>query len=294
MSNIKFVFFGSSPISLFTLDALEAKGFLPSLVVTQPDKPKGRGLELTKSPVKEWAEKRGIEVTTPESLKNPDLLYKLQTTNLPAGQASYQLGVLVSYGKIIPQSIIDIFPKGILNMHPSLLPLLRGPSPIEFSILEDMKNNLGVSIMLLEKQMDTGPVLIQKHLKTESWPVSREALHDLLGQEGAKLLADNLQDYLEGKIIPKMQEHEQATYSRIIKKEDGLLNLEDDGYKNFLKYNAFQGWPGTYFFLKQDEKEIRIKITKGEFTDNTFIIKKVIPEGKKEMDFESFKRGLKL
>lgn len=284
---MKFVFFGSSPISLFTLDALEAKGFLPSLVVTQPDKPKGRGLELAKSPVKDWAEKRNIEVLTFESLQDPEFILKIRNYNL-------EIGILVSYGKIIPQNIIDIFPKGILNMHPSLLPLLRGPSPIEFSILEDMKETLGVSVMLLEKGMDTGPILAQKHLQTEFWPVSKEVLHDFLGQEGATLLADNLQGYRNGNITPKPQEHKKATYSRIIKKEDGLLNLEDDAYKNFLKYNAFKGWPGTYFFIPQGEKSIRIKITEAAYEDNLFILKKVIPEGKKEMDFESFKRGLKL
>lgn len=278
---MKFIFFGSSPISVVTLDHLKEKGFVPSLVVTKPDRPKGRGLILTPSPVKEWALQENIKVITPEKIRTEEFFETLRKVDA-------EFAVLVSYGKIIPQNIIDLFPKGITNVHPSLLPKLRGPSPFEFTILNDMKDEVGVSIMLLNIGMDEGPILSQKKIELTNWPVSKSTLYDVLTKEGAKLLLETLEAYLSGNIEPKPQEGE-ATYSRIIEKQDGELDLTNDPYQNFLKYKAYEGWPGTYFFVEKNGQKIRVKITEASFEDNQFKILKVIPEGKKEIEYEKFK-----
>ncbi|HYC34157.1 MAG TPA: methionyl-tRNA formyltransferase [Candidatus Paceibacterota bacterium] len=282
---MKFVFFGSSLISITSLECLKEKGLLPSLVVTKPDSPQGRGLELQPTPVKEWAISNNIEVITPESAKSPEAMEKIKAVNA-------EVGILVSYGKIIPDEMIDIFPKGIVNLHPSLLPHLRGPAPIEFTILNDNPEEAGVSIMLLDRELDHGPIIAQKKVWVLDWPPSKSALYKLLSDEGAKLLAEVLPDYLSGKIRPVPQDHDQATFTRAIEKIDGEIFLADDPYENFLEFQAYEGWPGTYFFAEKDDKKIRVKVTEAEFKNGNFEILKVIPEGKKEMDFESFKRGL--
>lgn len=278
---MKFIFFGSSPISVVTLNHLKQEGFVPSLVVTKPDRPKGRGLVLTPSPVKEWALQENIEVVTPEKIRTDEFFETLKSVGA-------EFGVLVSYGKIIPQNIIDLFPKGIINVHPSLLPKLRGPSPFEFTILNDMKDEVGVSIMLLNSGMDEGPILSQKKIELTNWPVSKSTLYNILTKEGAELLSQTLRAYLSGNIEPKPQEGE-ATYSRIIEKQDGELDLATDPYKNFLKYKAYEGWPGTYFFVEKNGQKVRVKITEASFEDNQFKILKVTPEGKKEIEYEKFK-----
>lgn len=281
-----FIFFGSSPISVTALDHLKANGLIPSLVVTKPDSPQGRGLQLKPSIVKEWCLRESVPVITPEKIKTEDFLDTLK-------QQEAEFAILVSYGKIIPQTIIDLFPKGIINVHPSLLPKLRGPAPIEFTILEDMKDSAGVSIMLLDSQMDHGPILASKQVTLSDWPVSKSTLYQTLSEEGAKLLTQVLPEYLNNNITPVAQEENEATYCKTISKQDGEITLEDDGYKNFLKFKAFEGWPGTFFFFPHENKNIRLKITEADYTNGQFKIIKVIPEGKKEMTFESFKNGLK-
>ncbi len=279
--NNSFVFFGSSPISVTVLETLKAHSFKPTLIVTKPDSPQGRGLVLTSSPVKVWADQEQIKVLTPEKIKTEEFQKALKEVN-----ASF--AILVSYGKIIPQTILDLFPKGIINVHPSLLPLLRGPAPIEYTILNDLKNHTGVSIMLLDSKMDEGPILAQKRVEIPDWPPTKSTLYETLSKEGGILLSEILPDFLDGKLASMPQDHTHATYCNIIKKEDGEINLTEDPYLNFLKYKAYEGWPGTYFFIEKNKKKIRIKITGASFQNNQFIIRKIIPEGKKEINYDSF------
>jgi len=182
---------------------------------------------------------------------------------------------------------------GILNLHPSLLPLLRGPSPIENTILKDMRKEAGVSVMLLDEKMDEGPVLSQEKVHIPDWPPTKTYLYNLLGKIGGELLADILPKWLSGEIEATPQDHAEATYTKIIKKTDGLIDKDVLSYENYLKYLAYEGWPGTFFFLKDGEKEVRIKIAKASFENGQFKIEKVIPEGKKEMEYSSYLRGLK-
>lgn len=291
MREINFIFFGSSPISVTALEELRQAGMRPLAVVTQPDKKQGRGLNLTPSPVKAWATAhRGI----PIEYWTPDI------NELKQRLAKYNADVfvLVSFGKILPREILDMPRKGIVNLHPSLLPLLRGPSPIESTILLDMKDDVGVTIMLLTEKMDEGPILAQRKVEVNppagGWPIRRSELYSVLSMAGAKLLVDTLPLWIEDKIAPVAQDSARATYSRMIDKSDGEIDLEADPYQNFLKFCALEGWPGTYFYVEHSGRRVRVKIIDAAHVDGQFRILKVTPEGKREMLFEDFKKGYQI
>ncbi len=281
-----FVFFGSSPISVTTLDALEKAGMLPKVIVTQPDKPQGRGRVFKPTPVKIWAEFRRIPILMPNSLKDPSFISSLIAHN-PS------VIVLVSYGKMLPDEILKIAPKGVVNLHPSLLPKLRGPSPIEYTILNDMRFDVGVSVMLLDAKTDEGPILAQKKVEINNWPPRKSELYEILASEGAELLATALPLWMSVKTEPLEQDHSQATYSKMIEKEDGEIDISADPYKNFLKIRAYDEWPGTFFFVTHLGKQMRVKITDASYEDGALKILKVIPEGKKEMSYADFQRGFR-
>ncbi|MDB5204109.1 MAG: methionyl-tRNA formyltransferase, methionyl-tRNA formyltransferase [Candidatus Taylorbacteria bacterium] len=283
-SQNSFVFFGSSPISVASLNSLRDAGYMPNLIITQPDKPQGRHLKLVPSPVKVWAIENRVEYLTPGDIKSSELFGEIK-------KVGANVGVLVSYGEMIPHSLLDVFPKGILNLHPSLLPKLRGPSPIETAILNDMKDRIGVTVMLLDDEMDHGPIIAQRIVAIENWAPKKSELYEILSAEGGKLLAEALPKWVDGTITPKVQDHQGATYSSMIEKKHGLLDLSDDAYKNLLKIKAYEDWPGTYFFVKHHDKDIRVKITDADLVDGKLEIKKVVPEGKKEMSYADFLRG---
>ncbi len=279
---LRFAFFGTPDRAVWALEILKSKGLLPELIVTQPDKPTGRKLLITPPPVKVWAEQEKIPVVQPEKMSDAAFLETLKRGNL-------DLFVVVAYGKIIPEALLGIPKLGAINLHASLLPKLRGASPIETSILNDDKNT-GVSIILMDKEMDHGPILAEKAVATDgaSWPPSADELARLLINEGADLLAETMTNLHHGKTLGKIQDETKATYTKKITKEDGLLDLAADPYKNFLKFQAYKTWPGTFFFTEKDGRKTRIKITDAEYKDGIFTIKKVTPEGKNETDYASF------
>ncbi len=199
------------------------------------------------------------------------------------------VGKFVDHGKIIPQNILDIPAHKTLNVHPSLLPKLRGASPIQSAILEEEKT--GVTIMRLDEKMDHGPIVAQKELQDENWRTPYGALEKTLGEMGGSLLSEILPDWVSGKIVETEQKHEDATYTKKIEKTDGLISLNDDAEKNLRKIKAFSVWPGTYFFTQHKGKEIRVIITDAEKIDGKLEIKKVIPESKKEMSYRDFLKG---
>jgi methionyl-tRNA formyltransferase len=285
---MKSVFFGGSEFSVYVLDELKSHNIVPALIITTPDKPKGRKLVLTPTPVKIWAQNNGIEVISPVSLKkdNADLISKLQTLNS-------KLFLVASYGKIIPQEILDIPPKGTLNVHPSLLPKLRGASPIKGAILSE--NETGVSIMLLDAEMDHGPIVAQE--KVMSWnnnnPPYEKDLAEILGHKGGQMLAEILPDWLENKIEAKEQNHEEATFCGKIEKSYGEINLEDNPEKNLRKIRAYRQWPGAFYFIERNGRKMRINIKSAHIENGKLVLEKVVPEGKKEMSYEDFLRGQK-
>lgn len=320
---IKFVFFGSSEFSVYVLNELKLHGLIPSLIVTTPDKPVGRKLVLTPTPVKIWAQENGVDVLDPAKLKNnADLNSKLQAL-------SSELFLVASYGKIIPKEIFEIPERKTLNIHPSLLPKYRGASPIQAQILNDEKE-IGVTIMEIVEEMDAGPIVIQKRItpftlneeqeKTDTfsplsfarrgvWAVQalralrlergevigRIELEKILAKEGARLFVHILPEWLSGMIDPVIQNEAQATYCNKISKTDGQITFDIsnppqglEARKALLKIKAYEGWPGTYFFHQQK----RIAIKEAEIENDSLKILRVVPEGKKEMPFTDFLRGL--
>lgn len=209
------VFFGTDEFSAASLRELIAKGFSIGAVVTKPDSRKGRGRELAKPIVKEIAEANNIPVWQPLDVRA--IAEHVEKLHDP-------IGVLVSYGKIIPQSIIDLFSPGIINVHPSLLPLYRGPSPIESAILHG-DTETGVTIMQLSAAMDAGPIYSQitvPLLDVETTP----DLETQLGELGAQELSLTLPAIINGTVLPTPQNDDIATYCQLLSKEDSALDTE--------------------------------------------------------------------
>lgn len=273
MPELRIAYFGTPRFSVFVLEALIAAGYTPALIVTTPDKPAGRGLGIKKSPVKEAAERHGVAVAQPQSLKEvpPEIL-----------NSDWDLFIVAGYGKIIPQYLLDLPKFGSLNVHPSLLPRFRGPSPIESQILAD-EREVGVSIIQMDAEMDHGPILAQARITPDPWPLKTHELEDILWSEGGALLVESIPGYLDGSLKPEPQDHSLATYTHFMKKEDGLIDLVGHSYQNYLKFCAYDEWPGTYFF----KDGVRYKITSAELKNGAFVALRVIPEGKKEQDWKA-------
>ncbi len=287
-TNISYVFFGTGPLAESVLASLVRSGYVPSLLVTKPDAPQGRHMEVTAPYIKQWAELKGIEVFQPASLKEV-------TSDSPLHAKKYDVFIVASYGKIIPEDILNLPSKGVLNVHPSLLPLYRGPSPIESALLDGVMTT-GVSIIKLDEKMDHGPILIQSAFMISLFS-NAGTLEVECGQLGGELLIQVLPHYLEGTLLPKEQDHDKATICKKITKDLGLIHLEDDIDTVRRKFRALTPWPSLYFFITHADKMMRVKINEIELIKNhkspkaeDYIVT-VTPEGKNQMDFESFKRG---
>lgn len=206
------VFFGTEAFSLVTLRALVDAGFAVAAVVTKPDSKKGRGQRLTPPEVKIYAEQHNIPVWQPTKLAA--ISEQIQALEMP-------VGVLVSYGKLIPQSIIDLFSPGIINLHPSLLPRYRGPSPIESAILHG-DHQTGISLMQLSAAMDAGPVYDQQTIALSGSETAPE-LYEIIGRLGSQRLVTLLPAILDGSLQPVSQDDGTATYCKLLTKADGHL-----------------------------------------------------------------------
>lgn len=285
---LRIAFFGTSTFSTAVLEELTDAGFTPLLVVTQEDKPKGRNLETSPTDAKVWAEEQGIDVITPHTLREDD------ASSFPLLNTEWDLFIVASYGKILPKAILDLPKHGVLNVHPSLLPKLRGASPVRTAILADQKDAVGVSIIVLDEEMDHGPILAQARIEPEVWPIGAVILEDLLAHEGGKLLVEAIPLYVAGELPPEVQDDSKATYSKKIEKSMGEVELTGNPYENLRKVKALEGWPCAYFFVKKDGKPFRVKIIDAEINkDDTLEILRVVPEGKSEMSYKDFLRGLK-
>ena len=190
-SKLPFVFFGTPELAACFLDALEQKGYVPSLIVTTPDVAKGRGMVISPPPVKTWAKSRGIPVLQPSKLDS-DFCYKLQAT-------SYKLFIVIYYGKIIPRDVLSMPKHGTINIHFSLLPRWKGTSPIRASILNDDKK-AGISLVLMDEKIDHGSIIAQKELHTPEWPPSASALEVQATDESAELLGQVILPWVRGDI----------------------------------------------------------------------------------------------
>ena len=281
-NNLRFVFFGTPRLASTFLDELEKAGLVPLLVATAPDRKKGRGLELAASEVKEWALKRDISVLQPEKF-DEDAAAALRAV-------AADVFIVIYYGKVLPKSILDIPRRGTLNVHFSLLPRWRGTSPVRAAILNDDKE-VGTSIILLDEKIDHGPVVAQKKLDTSDWPPRASELEERMTLESAKLLVGILPSWVAGDIEAQEQNHDLATQCPTLEKEDGLINLSDDAYKNLLKIRAFDTTIGTHAFFERNGKRVRVQILDAHVENGKLIIETVKPEGKKEMGHEEFLRS---
>lgn len=268
--NCKFAYFGTPPFAVRILEELKERDLIPSLIVTAPDTKSGRGMELNSPAVKVWAEENNIPVIQPASLKEiPEEL-----------RNDFDLFVVAAYGKILKKELIDLPRCGTLNVHPSLLPKYRGASPIEGQILHN-EQPVGVTIMEMDEELDHGPIVLQKEMYLPAWPIRKDELTRVFAAFGGEILAEAMTKWCGGEIKSTPQNHEEATFTTKIQKEDGEIDFKDDPYQNFLKFCAYHPWPGTFFFAG----DVRIKITDAVFQNGTFLPTQVIPEGKKQVRY---------
>jgi len=283
--NLKIAFFGTPRLAVYVLNELKKAKMTPDIIITAPDKPAGRKLILTPPPAKLWAEENLISTFQPETLKNTDAIQAIKD------EGSWDIFIVAAYGKILPKEILDIPKHGTLNVHPSLLPRLRGASPIQTAILEEKET--GVSIMMVDEEMDHGPIVAQEKVTVPNWPPSAGELEEILARKGGKMLTETIPKWISGEIEAEDQNHDNATITKKITKEDGLIYLDDNPEKNYRKIQAFSIWPRAYFFTKHNGKKTRVIITSAELKDEKLIIKKVIPEGKKETLYGDFIKNQK-
>lgn len=268
-----YIFFGSPRFAEIILARLLRDGFFPSAIVCNPDRPIGRRGVMTPPPTKVRAQQVGIPV--------------LQYTKIDVRACEEikkyihpdSVGLVAAYSHILPSFLIDAFKKGIIGVHPSFLPAYRGATPIQSAILNgDIKT--GVTLYLVDEQVDHGSILSSVEV-----PISNEdtykTLEEGLAQAGAELLTKTIPDYLDGKIVPRQQDHVLATFTKKFKTEEGYVDLQnDDPMTVFRKIRALAHEPGVYTI--QNGK--RIKIQDAILQDGKVIITKVTHEGKKQKD----------
>ncbi len=174
-------------------------------------------------------------------------------------------------------------------MHPSLLPRFRGAAPIQGQILADERKT-GVTIMLIDEAMDHGSIVAQASIEPEPWPLRYPMLEELLAREGGRLLAETLPHWLTGKFTPEEQDHSRATYTKKVEKSDGFIELDAEGYQNYLKFCAYYPSPGISFSVLRDNVPIRVKITDARYEAGQFVPLTVIPENGKETEYRNFSK----
>lgn len=284
-----FAFFGTGPLAESVLASLVRANYIPALVITKPDAPQGRHLHIVAPAIKTWCELKGIPVTQPESLKELPIDSPILTEH-------FDVIIVASYGRIIPNNILEKASYGALNVHPSLLPLYRGPSPIESALLDGVEQT-GVTIIKLDAEMDHGPILTQTAFTIDT-QATAGTLEVSCGQLGGELLAQVLPHYMDGTLNPKEQDHSKATICKKIEKEMGEIKLTDSAQDVRKKFRALTPWPGLFFFINHHGKQFRVKVKEidmlsviEEIDIAEDIMLDVIPEGKSTMDWGSFKNG---
>jgi methionyl-tRNA formyltransferase len=280
---MKIAFFGTPDLAVTALLEMESFGLVPSLLVTTPDAPVGRKQLLTPPPTKVWATERNIPVFQPTSLKNREDLTPLTATD-------WDVFVVFAYGKIMPQWLLSLPKYGTINAHPSLLPKLRGASPIRSTLLHDL-SAAGVTIIQMDAEMDHGPILYQQPVTLEE-PVSGTELDRTMSLICGDLLAHVLQELPKGTLIPQEQKHEEATFCTKITKDMAELHLDpyalpsgQDAQDMYRKICAFAGWPETFFI--HDGKRFKIKAAHLD-ESGTLQIDRIVTEGKNESDFSNY------
>jgi len=298
---MKLVFCGTPRFAVPTLEKLVSSGFEVRLVVTQPDKPRGRGLELAPSPVKSRALELGLPVVQPEKIKSNEEF----RAQLPALRPEAM--VVVGYGRIIPPWMIDLPPLGNINLHASLLPKHRGAAPIQWAIAMG-ETVTGVTTMRIDAGLDTGDILLQKEIPIAPGDTA-ETLAPRMAAVGADLMVETLRGLGAGTIQPRPQDHSRATLAPILKREDGLIDFQRTAAEITNRLRGFQPWPGAFTTFRGKQLQVwqakpaaaalppgEIKV-EGERLlvgcgQNTALeLLEVQPEGKKRMAARDFVHG---
>ena len=249
------VFLGPPEVALPSLQALHAAHYDIKLVVTQPDRPAGRGKRLTSPPVKVAAIKYGLRLAQPVNLRGSDFEQQLAA-------CAAQIFIVVAYGRIIPEKLLQLPSFGVVNIHPSLLPQLRGPSPLQTAIARRFQRT-GVTLMLLDSGLDSGPVLAQESVKIMPQETAG-SLHDRLAKVGAELLCRTIPGYLAGTVVAKPQDSALATFTKKIDKADGRIDWTRDSLKVDALIRSLSPWPGAFtFWNKKRLKCLATRALKG-------------------------------
>jgi methionyl-tRNA formyltransferase len=293
---------GTPRFAVPTLEALVASGHEVRAVYTQPDRPKGRGQELAMSPVKECALRLGLPVYQPERVRRPEVIAQL-------AEFGAEAMVVVGYGQILPQAIIDLAPRGIINVHASLLPSYRGAAPIQWAIANGERVT-GVTTMRIDAGLDTGDML----LKTETAIGAEETAPELserLAVMGAELLIETLRGI--GTIVPEKQNNAEATLAPILKREDGAIDWTRNAGVIYARLRGFTPWPGAFTTFRGAGLKVlsaapandsdlapgamrlrNRKLIVGCGGGTAMELREVQPDGRKRVSGESFSNGARL
>ena len=283
---MKIVFFGTPDYVMPILTLLHKKfvtgpGKSPiTAVVTQSPKPVGRKEIVTFSPVDHWAHEHGVPIH-----------YSAQ--ELAIDKVEADMGILASYGEIIKKEVIDLFPHGILVIHPSLLPKYRGASPIPAAIAAG-DTTTGITIFKMDEKVDHGPIVSQ--FKEDISPSDTgETLRARLFERSAEVLVELMKPYMQAKIKPKIQDDSQASYTKIVTREDGFIDLDKKSPEEAERFvRAMQPWPGAWTLLRlsaTEEQAKRLKIHQAHIEDGKLVLDEVQLEGKEKVTWKRFSDG---
>ncbi len=285
---MKIVFFGTPDYVLPVLTFLHKRfvtgpGKSPiAAVVTQPPRPIGRKQIITYSPVDRWAHEHKLPIY-------------YSANDLSQNPVEAEIGILASYGEIIKKNVINLFPQGILVIHPSLLPKYRGASPIPEAIVAGDETT-GVTIFKMDEKVDHGPIISQFKEDIMSGDTT-ETLRARLFERSAEVLVELLTPYLQGKITPKIQNDRQASYTKIMTRENGFIDLNKKSPEEAERFvRAMQPWPcawTTVHLSPSDQKTRRLKIHKAHVDGEKLVLDEVQLEGKEKVSWKQFKDGYK-
>jgi methionyl-tRNA formyltransferase len=258
---LRIAFMGTPAFSVTILEALKKNGYNIAMAFSQDDKAVGRKKVIEKTPVKIFCEQENIPIFTPKKID-------AQAIKL-LRQFEIDLIILVAYGKILPPDFLAVPPLGAINIHPSLLPKFRGPSPIQNALLEGDAIT-GSTIMLMDAGVDTGDILRQKEITISAQETYLE-LSAELASFSAALLLETLDDFLQNKILPQKQDTTQASYCKMIRREDGQISWLENGQTIFNKFRALAGWPGVHTLWEDGEQIKRIKLHQISYLEGDFL-----------------------
>lgn len=302
---MKVIFMGTPDFSTGVLESIIAAGHEVTAVVTQPDKPKGRGHEMQFTPVKEVALKHGLEVLQPKKIRDPEVVETLR-------KISADICVVVAFGQIIPKEILEMKKYGCINVHASLLPAYRGAAPIQWAVVDGLKET-GVTIMQMDTGLDTGDMLSKTVVPLDEKETGG-SLFDKLSAAGAKLCVETMARMENGEVVPEKQGETTTAYAKMITKDLGKIDFSKSAVEIERLIRGFNPWPSAYTrlggktlkiwaadvldeeyegafgeIIRVSKDEIFVKTGKG-----TLVIRELQLEGKKRMETSAFLRGFDL